>query len=95
MPRWNRNGRELLYVAADRQLMTVPVRTSPSLVLGTPQRLFDVQGGTEWSDPRATSAWADMDLSADGTRILAAIPRPANGEPLTAIVNWPQAIARP
>jgi hypothetical protein len=66
----------------------VPVRTSPFLALGAPQRLFDVGGGVEWSDPRATAVWADLDVSIDGKKFLASIPQAANQQPVTVVVNW-------
>ena len=94
LPRWSRDGRELFFVSEDRHLMAVPVRTSPSLVLGAPRPLFSVAGGSEWSDPRATAVWADFDVAPDGSRFLAAIPQPANEQPLTAVLNWQTALLR-
>jgi Tol biopolymer transport system component len=91
LPRWSRDGHEFFYVTADRHFVVVPVRTTPSLVLGAPQQLFAVRGGTEWTDPRATAVWSDFDVAVDGKRFLAAIPQPSNQQPLTAVLNWPQA----
>jgi hypothetical protein len=42
--RWSRDGRELFYVSADRRLMSVAVRTTPMLEVGTPVSLFTFQG---------------------------------------------------
>ena len=39
-PRWSRDGREILYYAADNWLMSVPVKLEPSFEAGTPMRLF-------------------------------------------------------
>lgn len=88
LPHWSGDGRELFYISADRKFMAVPVRTTPSLTLGPPQPLFAVSGGTEWTSPRATAVWSGFDVTRDGTRILAAVPRPSNERPLTAVLDW-------
>jgi hypothetical protein len=75
-------------------LASVSVRTTPSLVLGTPQALFPVKGGTVWSDPKGNAAWTDFDVSLDGKRFLAAIPQAANQQPLTVVLNWPAEVRR-
>jgi len=38
-PRWSRDGRELFYASDARQLVAVPIRTTPSLQLGAPVTL--------------------------------------------------------
>jgi Tol biopolymer transport system component len=79
-PRWNRNGQELLYLSDDRRLMSIPVRTSPSLELGNPAPLFPLSG--KW-------LWMDFGLSPDGRRFLAVVPEVvANELPLTVVANW-------
>jgi Tol biopolymer transport system component len=83
--RWSHDGRELFYVAADRRLMAVPVRRTPTLEPGTPTPLFTFQGRT----------WSDFAVSADGKRFLAIVPRAYAGEqPLTVIVNWTAEVRR-
>ncbi|MCM3877436.1 MAG: hypothetical protein NEA02_13605, partial [Thermoanaerobaculia bacterium] len=79
--RWSPDGRELLYLARDLRLMSVPVRTSPSLQLGAPRPLFQIKG---------RSAWLGFELSADGTRLLAIEPESvADERPLSVVVSWP------
>jgi Tol biopolymer transport system component len=39
-PRWNSDGSELYYVEADKRMMVVTVKTTPSVKLGTPRELF-------------------------------------------------------
>ena len=79
-PRWSRDGRELFYLSGDRRLMSVAVRTAPSLELGAPQALFDVPG--KWS-------WSTFDVSPDGKRFLAVVPEVvANELPLSVVANW-------
>jgi len=62
-PRWARDGRELFYLTSDRRLVTVPVRTRPSLELGSGRTLFTT-GATTWSD---------YDVSMDGKRFIAIV----------------------
>ena len=77
--RWSRDGRELFYLSADRRLVAVPLRTVPSLELGTPVTLFALGSRT----------WVDFDVSPDGKRFLAIVPEiVADEQPLTAILNW-------
>lgn len=76
--RWTRDGREIVYVSPDLKMMAVPVRTSPTVSLGTPAALFAV----------ANKRWVSFDVSADGTRFLVIVPEVnANEQPLTAFLN--------
>jgi Tol biopolymer transport system component len=78
--RWGRDGRELFYLSGDRRLMSVPVRTSPSLELGTPTPLFALKG-KGW--------WKAFEVSPDGKRFLAVVPQIIADElPLNVVVNW-------
>ena len=88
LPRWSRDGRELFYLTTDLHLVTVPVRLAPSLTVGTPTPLFTVRSASKWDDPRFVDGWSDFDVSPDGKRFLAAVARPANEEPLTAVLDW-------
>ncbi len=79
-PRWSHDGRELFFVGADRRLMVVPIRTAPTLSVGTPTALFRLPG-------RRT--WKDYDVSADGRRFLAIVTDVLGDErPLTLVTNW-------
>lgn len=42
-PRWSADSRQLYYVGSDRRMMTVPVRTRPSLSVGIAQQLFELK----------------------------------------------------
>jgi Tol biopolymer transport system component len=82
---WSRDGRELFYVSADRELVAVLVRTTGALEMGTPVTLFALKG----------PAWNSFDVSADGKRFLAVVPEVvANEQPLTVVLNWTAEIAR-
>ncbi|HEY3122734.1 MAG TPA: hypothetical protein VGK70_01555, partial [Thermoanaerobaculia bacterium] len=77
--RWSRDGRKLLYLSADRHMMSVPIKTSPSLELGVPTELFALTG----------KSWKDFDVPPDGNRFLAIVPKiVANELPLDVVVNW-------
>jgi len=77
--RWRRDG-ELLFLSGDNRVMTVPIRTTPSLRIGAPAELFPL---------KEKSAWLDFDVSPDGKRFLAIVPEVVADElPLNVIVNW-------
>ncbi|MGH9368648.1 MAG: protein kinase domain-containing protein, partial [Thermoanaerobaculia bacterium] len=79
LARWSRDGRELFYLSLDRRLMSVPVRTGPSLQLGTPVELFALSG----------RPWINFETAPDGKRFLASVPDVIAGEqPLTVVLNW-------
>ena len=40
-PRWNRNGKELFYLAPDRKLMAVTVKTGAAFEAEAPRTLFE------------------------------------------------------
>jgi serine/threonine protein kinase/Tol biopolymer transport system component len=78
--RWSRGGHELFYVSPDRRLVSVPVRTTPSLWLGTPAVLFPIPG---------RAGWTSFDVPPDGKRFLAVVPEVvASEQPLTVVVGW-------
>jgi Tol biopolymer transport system component len=84
--RWPRAANEILYLSPDNKVISVPVRTAPSLQLGTPRVLFTLAGA---------AVWPDFEVTPDGQRILAIVPRvDANQLPLTVLVNWPQAAGK-
>jgi len=93
-PKWRRDGRELFFVDAAGQLVTVPVSTSQGFVPGPPQPLFELPLVL------ATSGGAYVyDVSPDGQRILLSIPPGGLGDgaaanPLTVVTNWMQLIAK-
>jgi hypothetical protein len=76
--RWTRDGREIVYVSPDLRMMAVPVRTTPTIELGTPVALFAM----------ATKRWVSFDASPDGNRFLVIVPEVvANEQPLTAMLG--------
>jgi len=85
--RWRRDGHEMFYVAADRKVMSVAVRTvSGSLEFGTPQALFMIPVALAESGSLAPYTY---DVMPDGQRFLAAAPvEDATSPTMTVIVNW-------
>jgi Tol biopolymer transport system component len=80
VPRWSRNGKELFFLAADRQLMAVSVQASATLALGQPTPLFALPG---------RRIWKDFDVAPDGKRFLAIVTDRLGDElPLTVVTNW-------
>jgi hypothetical protein len=87
-PRWRRDGRELFYVAADRKLMAVDVRTRATLQHGPPRPLFDTRLIDLWQDTRN-----HYEVAPDGRRFLIMVPRvDPRSVPFTMLVNWQQGL---
>ena len=85
MARWSRDGREILILSSDRRLVSLPVRTSPTLQIGAPVTLFEING----------AGWSGFDVSPDGKRFLAVVPEVvADRLPLTVVVNGNPVTAR-
>jgi Tol biopolymer transport system component len=85
--RWSRDGRELFFLSADQRLISVPIRTTPSLQLGKPTELFSVKE-KDWQTAFGNEDGC-FDVSTDGKRFLAAVPEVlADKLPLTVVVNW-------
>jgi Tol biopolymer transport system component len=85
--RWPRNGREILYMSADGRFMSVDVTLSPAFSTSAPRALFTFPAAYLRANPVGAGFG---DISADGTRLLMAMP-PADAAPpgLHVIVNWP------
>jgi Tol biopolymer transport system component len=84
-PHWRGDGREVFYIAPDRKMMAVAVKTEgDSFVRSTPQVLFDVRFPVEGT---TLSRYA---VSADGKRFLmaAGLEASSEAEPLHVTVNW-------
>jgi hypothetical protein len=83
---WGRDGKELFYLSSDKRLMSLPIRTSPSLQTGTPVELFKLEA----------KLWASFQLSLDGKKFLAVVPQTSAAEqPWTVVVNWTSGVGRP
>jgi hypothetical protein len=77
-PLWRGDGKELIYIAADRQLMAVEVTSNPVFQAGAAQPLFQLPAG-----------FIAGDVAADGKRFLFALPAEQSGQtPFTVVLNW-------
>jgi eukaryotic-like serine/threonine-protein kinase len=77
---WSRDGKELYFIAPDRQMMAVAIRASGgNLEIGTPKALFaaNITAGNN----------VNFDISKDGRFLIPQQEQP-EGLPLTLIVNW-------
>jgi Tol biopolymer transport system component len=83
LPRWNRNGREIFYVAADGTLTVVSVDGGASqFVVGAARSLFRIQ-----APPARLDAYP-YDVTSDGQRILVNALLDQVMPPITLVVNW-------
>jgi len=81
-PTWSRDGRELFYLAPDRSLMAVSVKSAASFEAGIAKRLFEVPFANYGANT------SRFDVSRDG-RFLMPVELD-NGAKLStiAVVNW-------
>ena len=79
LPRWRGDGKELYYLAANRNLMAIPVAAGGSAFQpGTPTALFQA--------PPNPAGW---DVTADGGRFLFTVPTGETAQtPFTVVQNW-------
>jgi hypothetical protein len=84
--RWNANGKELFYIAADKRLMTVPIQFSSdgkTVQAGTPLALFLTTIGSP-NAPRQ-----EYMVSPDGQSfVVNSAPQEGAASPITVILNW-------
>jgi Tol biopolymer transport system component len=91
-PQWRGDGRELLFLGADKRLMSVPVVTEGVFRAGTPTALFSTD-----LDPTGLpiSGRNQYLVTADGQRFLLNQPRRDVGpSPVTLLVNWTAALKK-
>jgi Tol biopolymer transport system component len=71
-PRWSADGRQVFYLGGPRQMMSIPVRTTPTLDVGTPRPLFEL-----------TRAAILLDVARDGRFLLLVRQIVAYEQPIT------------
>jgi serine/threonine protein kinase len=80
-PRWRRDGKELFYVAPNRKMMSVAVKTSATFQADAPRALFDT-----------TLTFAPLrqnySVATDGQRFLLNVPAGGAAPPMTIVLNW-------
>jgi len=87
-PRWRRDGKELYFIAPDRKLMAVDIKTGAGFEMGTQAPLFQTQVSSVSSPNR-------YDASADGQRFLVntTVEEPSR-TPIVVILNWATGIKK-
>jgi serine/threonine protein kinase/Tol biopolymer transport system component len=84
-PQWGRDGRELFFMAPDRDLKVVPINAGSTFEAGKPTTLFETK-------IPLTSLTGDRNnflVSADGQRFLInSLADERNTKPLTLVLNW-------
>jgi Tol biopolymer transport system component len=87
--RWNRNGRELFYLAPDRRLMSVSLSATAGgngLQPSSPREVFPTR---IWNTVTETTAKQEYVVSPDGKRFLMLVDPPESpAPPITVIMNW-------
>jgi Tol biopolymer transport system component len=88
-PRWARDGKELFYVAADRKLTAVAIRTDTAVQPGAATALFE----THLLDPFPYGL-PQYDVAPDGKRFLLLVAKEAAAVPMTVVLNWTAALRK-
>jgi hypothetical protein len=90
-PEWRRDGKELVYLAADRKMMAVPVTMNGrAVVIGTAQPLFAI----DVPEPVAPFP-NDYAVTADGQRFVVALnAKVQTPQTLTVLYNWTAALRK-
>ena len=87
---WRRDGKELFYIAADKKMMVVDVKSEGSnFEVGTARALFDVRA------PSFSSVQAQFAVTADGQRfVLANSYGELSAAPIEVVLNWTAALKK-
>jgi Tol biopolymer transport system component len=79
-PMWRSDGKELFYLELDGRLLALPVKTEPTIDVGTASVLFQTN-----IRPAQVSQYA---VAPGGQRFLVLEPERTGGEPLTFVLDW-------
>ncbi|MGH9175942.1 MAG: LpqB family beta-propeller domain-containing protein, partial [Vicinamibacterales bacterium] len=82
-PRWRADGKELFYIAEDRQLMAVAVNAGATFDHGAAVPLFDTGMRPHWGSGRN-----HYDVSRDGRFLLMTPVVDDRSSPFTVVLNW-------
>ena len=84
-PAWRGDGRELFFLAPDRELMAAPIATQPQFTVGRPERLFQTRMSTVVNIGMVRNQYV---VTSDGNRFLINEPV-GEAPPITVVLNWP------
>jgi Tol biopolymer transport system component len=88
-PQWQRDGRELFYMAPDKKLMAVPIVPGDSFAPGSPAALF----ATHVPSGSLTGNRNHFIVARDGQRFLVNnLLEEGNTQPITIVLNWAAAL---
>jgi serine/threonine protein kinase/Tol biopolymer transport system component len=91
-PRWGRDGKELLYITQDGNLVSVPLVVGRFVQRGTPTMMFKLGSLSETANLRGNAAY---ELTPDGQRLLVnRVLRDSAQMPLTVLTNWTAQLPR-
>jgi Tol biopolymer transport system component len=89
-PKWRGDGKEIFYLAADRNLMAVTVKAGTALELSPPSRLFPTRMSVLTNTAFTRTQYA---VTADGEHFFINQPREgAAPSPITVVVNWTEGL---
>jgi len=89
-PRWRRDGKELFYLSANRELVAVPVKTGASFEAGPPAVLFPLRA----RQPISAMDFFTYDVGADGQRFLINAEVENSPVPLSIVLHWTSEMQR-
>jgi Tol biopolymer transport system component len=91
-PRWGPDGKELLYITPDGNLVSVPLVLGRLVQAGTPTMMFKLGSLYEAANLRGNAAY---ELTPDGQRLLVnRVLRDPAQAPLTVLTNWTALLTR-
>lgn len=89
-PHWRGDGKELFYLAPDRRLMAMTVRTGTTFESDTPRVLFQTGAAFAGSVFRM-----NYDVTADGSRFLInTLVEGPGSSPINVVMNWTAALKK-
>jgi len=78
-PEWRRDGNELFYISADRQVMAAALADKNTLTFAAPKALF----------PASRGRLTGFAVTADGQRFLMnVLNEERQSSPVTVVINW-------
>lgn len=86
LPVWSRDGKELFFIGADQQLMTVEVKGGAKFEASVPKPLFDTH---------LAASNAGYDVGKDGRFLMPVTMEQATNPPMTVVINWNAGMKRP
>jgi hypothetical protein len=91
-PTWRSDGKELFYLAPDRNLMAVPIKTGSTVEASAPVRLFETAMSSLIMPGYTRNQYV---VTADGQRFLINLPAEgASPSPITVVINWTAALKK-